>query len=110
MIKEIIAMPMANELIMINPSRICYCQSDGNFTKVFLIDGLEYFISKQLKSFEKILPKLNFLRVHKGYIVNRSCIQKFIKNDSQLLLKNGKRIPLAKRKKNLLAEAFMFLE
>lgn len=53
---------------------------------------------------EKLLPSDKFMRVHKAFIINSSLILEIVKtgNSSQAILKNGKKIPISKRKKNIL--------
>ena len=49
-----------------------------------------------MKSFEIELPKENFLRIHKSYIINLDKVDRF--NSKQVEI-NGEKIPLSRNKK-----------
>ncbi len=62
--------------------------------------------SKTLAQLQSLLSPHCFFRVHKSFVVNLLCIDSF--TDNQIILTNGKQIPIAKRncskfKKALLA-------
>ena len=56
-------------------SEICYCQADRCYSRVFLKSGKSYLISEPLKRLEKQLPKENFLRCHRSYLINTQEIE-----------------------------------
>ena len=52
----------------IDLSDLLYIEAYGNYTKLFLKD--EMIVShEKISSFEELLPKTNFLRIHKSFIV-----------------------------------------
>ena len=52
----------------IDLSDLLYIEAYGNYTKLFLKD--EMIVShEKISSFEELLPKINFLRIHKSFIV-----------------------------------------
>lgn len=72
---------------------------------IITLSNTEQIISDfSLGSLEKLLPCDKFMRVHKAFIVKTSFISEIIQigNSHQALLKNGKRIPISKRKKSVL--------
>ncbi|MGV8139576.1 MAG: LytR/AlgR family response regulator transcription factor [Mangrovibacterium sp.] len=58
-----------NREVSIDISDICYCQADRCYSRIFLKSGKSYLISKSLKRLEKQLPKENFHRCHRSYLV-----------------------------------------
>ena len=57
-------------------------------------------LAKQLGEYEKLLPENEFMRVHDKYIINLSFIREYIKgNGGEVILENGKEIPVASRRK-----------
>lgn len=95
-----IAFPIENGFKVVKINSILYCQSDINYTKVFLIDGSHFILSKTLKIIEDLLPNSIFLRVHKSYLVNFNYVIYFSRSlDAYIELSNHIKIPVSTRKK-----------
>ena len=85
-------------------SDITRIESYGNYTFVFLADGERCLVLRNLKDFEEILPHPDFFRLHQSHIVNTAFVKKILKEDGGCaIMKDGTRIPIARRKK----EAFL---
>jgi two-component system LytT family response regulator len=96
-----IAFPLDTGYKLVKTNSIIYCESDVNYTTVYLMDGSKFVLSKTLKRIESLLPEDIFLRVHKSYLININHIIHYDKNREQLIeLINGVKIPVAIRKKN----------
>ena len=81
---------------------IVHCQSDNNYTNIYLVNGEKIFVSKTLKEFEQLLPSSMFYRVHQSHIVNFSFIKQIKKRTFRIILNNGDSVKLATRKKDAL--------
>ena len=89
-----------NGLIFVKLADILYCESSGNYTSFFLNNDKKIMVSRQLGEYEKLLPETNFTRIHDKYIINLSYIKKYIKGSGgDVVLENGKEIPVASRRK-----------
>jgi DNA-binding LytR/AlgR family response regulator len=76
------------------------CQSNRNYTELFLDNGKKITVTKPLKQFAE-LPLLNdFARIHLSHLVNINYIDRFIKTDGTLLLLNGTVLPVSKRRRD----------
>ena len=96
-----IAFPIENGFKIVKINSILYCQSDINYTKIFLINGTSFILSKTLKLIEELLPSSIFLRVHNSYLVNFNYVTYFNRSiDSYVELANGLKIPVSTRKKD----------
>ncbi len=82
------------KLIRIKQSEIRYAESDRRTINLHLYDSSIRFNMK-LDELEEKLP-LNFLRVHKSYIVNMNCIGSISNN--KVILLTGEEVPVAKAK------------
>jgi len=51
-----------------------YAEANGNYVKVVLDDG-QFTTAMTFNSFEDLLPKSKFIRVHRSFIVNKSKIR-----------------------------------
>lgn len=102
-------LPTHNGLIYINQDEICYLESQGRYTKVFLVDGTEMTTTNSLKKCQSLLTDTTLLRIHRSYIINLSYLKKYSRGrDSFVLLDNGKRIDVGKNFKEDLSEAVSF--
>jgi two-component system LytT family response regulator len=83
---------------MINISDIIYCQADGSYTHIYLLNGKKLTTSKLLKSIEELLPNETFFRIHKSYLVNLNLIKRYIKIDgNQVVLENNIKLDVSDR-------------
>jgi len=99
-----ISIPIDGKLVFLSTDELLYCESDGNYCKLFLRDDNSLFVTKKLKEIYEILPKQQFYRVHNSFVVNLKKIKEFLKTDSILVLENNKKIPVSRGKKSSFLE------
>lgn len=88
------------KLLLLDAIEIIYCESDGNYTKIFLENNQKLFVTKKLKEVEELLPSSCFFRVHNSYIVNLKKVKAYYKADAYVELSNKKKIPVSRNKKS----------
>ena len=93
-----LAIPFKEGVHFIRPAEILYCEGVSNYTRFHMEDGKQYLTSKTLGEYEDLLEPYNFIRSHKSYIVNKNAIG-YIDSDGFIVLKNGARIEISKRRK-----------
>lgn len=91
---------------VIDLNELMYCESDKGYTTFYCSDGKKYLASKTLKEFEAQLMAANFTRPHQSFMVNLKFIDKYEKS-GVIYLKNGKKIPVSSRKKDLFLKSFL---
>jgi len=84
-------------------SEIIRCESEGAYTKFYLKDT-EILTSKNLKFYNGILEKYDFLRTHQSHLVNKKYV-KSLDSNGLLELINGDIIPVSARKKSEISKA-----
>ncbi|MBC7874485.1 MAG: response regulator transcription factor [Ferruginibacter sp.] len=95
-----IPLSTTNGLVFVKIADIMYCESSGNYTHFYLSGDKKIVVSRQLGEYEKLLPENNFTRIHDKYIINLSYIKEYIKGSGgEVVLENGKEIPVATRRK-----------
>ncbi len=100
-----VLLPRSRGFEMVEVEKILYCQADGNYTEVYLLDGHRIIVSKNLKMIEQSLPKDLFFRPHQSYLINLHCISRFSTgDDAEIELTNRKMIPIARSKRKLFTE------
>jgi two-component system LytT family response regulator len=96
-----IPLSTSNGLVFVKLADIMYCESNGNYTTFYLSgNNKPILVSRQLGEYEKLLPDTDFTRIHDKYIINLSYIREYIKGSGgDVVLENGKEIPVASRRK-----------
>lgn len=80
-------------------SQINYLEGDGNYTKIYTLDGGKFQTPKTLKTYEEILPKELFYRIHKSHLINLNCIKKYNRTDGNAVyMQNDICLNVSKRK------------
>ncbi len=99
-----LAVNSADSTCIFSPSEIIRCESSRNYTNFILTNNRVVIASKTLIEFEKQLARyFCFIRIHKSHLININFIEKYVKADGgHVILKDGTRLPVATRKKELL--------
>lgn len=96
-----ITLTTKNEVIKLAQQDILYIQGDGNYSTFYCFDGSSYMVSRNLSHY---LPQLNqneFLRIHQSYAVKMSGVAKYLVGNGYFaVLKDGKKLPISRRKKD----------
>lgn len=87
------------KILFLTPEEIICCESDGNYTNVYLENGEKLLVSQTLKKVEEKLPEADFFRIHNSYNINLNQVREYLKSDGYVVLMNGKRIPVSRNKK-----------
>jgi two-component system, LytTR family, response regulator len=79
----------------------------NNYSRIYHINKKQYVSSKTLKSYEELLPKSNFLRIHKSYLINLNHVKGIGKfnNTKKVFLSNNLEAIVARDKKVILKTA-----
>lgn len=98
---QTLALPTQEGLEFIEVEMIIRCESDSNYTRLFLKDeSRPLLVSKTLKHIESMLENTGFFRIHHSHLVNVRYIKKYIKgNVGTLVLKDGTNLPVSRAKK-----------
>lgn len=75
------------------------CRENGD--TVLYVHDIRFRSERSLEDWEKELNGILFVRCHKGYLVNLRYISDI---DNDVVLENGEKIPLSRRKKKMLLE------
>ncbi|MCB0510036.1 MAG: response regulator transcription factor [Chitinophagales bacterium] len=102
-----IVVPSMDSFEFLFKKDVWLCESDGNYTNIYLSDGKKVLCTLALKRLEEILTEKNFFRVHKSYIININAIKKIFKTENgHILLENNLEVPIARRRRD---EFFQFM-
>lgn len=79
-------------------------ESDGGYTKVYLVDGKRIMVSKTMKEYDDLLMDAGFLRVHHSHLINMNHLFCFEKAEGHVVMKDDSIVPVSNRKKDHLME------
>ncbi len=76
------------------------CESNENYTNIYVEGGKQILISKTLKDFEEMLTPYGFFRVHQSHLINLQFVESFEKKGSgKVRLSTGDKVPVSSRRK-----------
>jgi len=82
---------------------IIRCQGEGSYTTFYLKDGEAVTVSKNLKTYQKILDEQLFFRVHNSHLINLNCVKRISRQDGgTVILSNQSEVPISKHRKETL--------
>lgn len=97
-------------IFVVSVQDIIRCESSGNYTHFYVHGEHSILVSHTLKEYEDILKDFNFIRVHQSHLVNLEYIKRYDKQDGGfLVMKDGAKVPVATRKKEMLLRVLGFL-
>lgn len=105
-----IAIPHAKSIVFVELDDVLYAEAKNNYTKLLLINGTGYTISKTLGDVQEVLEERQFLRVHRQFIINLKKIKQLYRGDNMyVVMDDGTNIPVARTQKEKLVERFSWL-
>ena len=98
---EKIALPTLDGINFVNIKEIIRCESDNNYTNIFLTGGRKFIVSKTLKEFDEMLSPFNFFRIHKSHLINLNYLQKYNKGEGgYVIMEDGSELEVSRRRKD----------
>lgn len=102
-----IALPVGDSLQFFLPDEIIRCESDSNYTHIFLANNKKITMAKTLKDVEENINGAPFFRVHQSHLVNINHISKYVKGDNAyIIMKDGSQIGISRNKKEAFLDTF----
>ena len=98
-----VVVPDQAGLNFLNGDDIIRLESVKDYTIIYLQDGSEVVSSQALKRFDQRLSLLGFLKVHQNHLVNTKHIFRYLRQDGIIILSDGSKVDVSKRKPTLLS-------
>jgi two-component system, LytTR family, response regulator len=76
-----IAIPYVGGLLFTDVNEIVALEGDGNYSIIHKTDLQKIVVTKTLKDFEDLLDAEQFLRIHKGHIINLNYVKEYSQKD-----------------------------
>lgn len=98
---EKLAVPTLKGIDFFKTDDIIYCQADGNYCTIHLVNHQKQVISKNLKEFENLLAGSGFCRVHNSFLINLQHVQKYIRGEGgYVILTEDHHVDISRRRKD----------
>lgn len=95
-----------DKIHVVRLNEVVRCESDVNYTRVYMQTGEKILVTKTLKDFDEMLSDNGFLRVHQSHLVNADYIKEFVKTDGgHINLTIGGYVPVSTRRKTMVMQA-----
>jgi two-component system, LytTR family, response regulator len=105
--KKRIALPVGDAMQLMDAGEILRCESDSNYTHIFLANGKKITTAKTLKEVEESLDGFNFFRIHQSHLVNLGHISKVVRGDGgYVVMSDGAQLSISRNKKDAFMETF----
>ncbi len=92
--------PTINGFEFLEIADIVRCQSDINYTTIYLNNKQKLVVAKTLKEFEEMLSEHSFFRVHNSHLINLTYIKSYNKGKGgSVILNDGCEIEVSSRRK-----------
>jgi two-component system LytT family response regulator len=95
-----LAVPSAEGVHFFKIEEIVRLEADGSYTIIHLLNKRPFVASKTLKHFEEMLDEFTFIRTHKSHLVNRKHITRISNDHEFVLLTDGSKAEVSRRKKD----------
>lgn len=97
--KRKIVVPTQNGIEFVKIEDIIFCEGTQGYTKIHFANNKFILSSQSIGNFNKMLEHQDFYLVHKSFLINLNCVEKFL-NEGYLLLSNGEKIPVSRNRKS----------
>lgn len=101
-----IAIPDQDGITLVEVKDIVKCQSDGNYTQIFLTDNSKLTSTRTLKEYDQLFEGMTFMRVHNSSLINLEHIRRFVKGEGgYVVMSDGSEVEVSRRRKSDLLSA-----
>jgi two-component system LytT family response regulator len=106
-----LALPISDGLLFVDVEDIILLEADRAYTTLFLENGTNVVVSKNIRTFEKILSEHPaFFRAHRSFLINLNRVKRYSRQDGgYIIMDNDKEVSLSKEKREDFLRTFQGL-
>ncbi|MEO8066345.1 MAG: response regulator transcription factor [Flavobacteriales bacterium] len=100
-----LSVPSQHGYVMVKVDDIVWCEAVNWYTVLHLLGNQQVVATRGLKEIEETLEGVDFMRIHRGHMINLKHLERYIKGSGgQVVMAGGKTLDVARlRKDDLLA-------
>ena len=95
----VLSISTAESVEFVRIDQIIRCEAQGAYCVIYLKEQRKIIISKIIKELESLLSDYHFIRIHQTHLINIREVQKYLKNDNLVVMRDGTAFPLARSRK-----------
>lgn len=108
--KDKLIIPSQHGYQILDIGEIIRCESESNYTTIYMNNNKKYVVSKPLKYIDHKLIHHDFLRSHQSHLVNPIYIAEYVKSDGgYLLMADGSTVSISRNLKKKLNDFFRMM-
>jgi DNA-binding LytR/AlgR family response regulator len=88
-----------NKKTKVNAHEVTLLEGDINYTTVHFYEGNSLVVAVTLKKIEPLLKELDFIRIHKKFVLNLHYANQSVLNKGTITLQNNIEIKVSRRKR-----------
>jgi len=101
-----IAIPSVSSIQYVEIDQIIRFEAQGNYTDIYLTNGIKITSTKLLKDFEGIVHDMGFFRIHRSHCIHLKYVDLFSnKGGDHAILSDGSKVFISRNRKPLFLEA-----
>jgi DNA-binding LytR/AlgR family response regulator len=97
--RELLLVDAKRKLVLLI-KRIVMLEGKGNYTTFHLQGGIKKTFSHCLNTYEKTLFPYGFIRVHRGYIINKALINKVLDIEHRIMMQDDLVATISRRRRS----------
>ncbi|GAB2782085.1 LytTR family DNA-binding domain-containing protein [Rhabdobacter roseus] len=98
-----IALPTTVGVEYVEIADIVRCESDSNYTRIFLNNQNPILICRTLKEVEELLENSNFARIHHSHLISLDHLRKYVRSDGgYVIMSDGSELTVSRSRKDVL--------
>ncbi len=93
-----VGLSTADGMVFVMANTIIRCEALNNYTRFYFTDDRPMVVCRTLRYFEEQLATADFIRIHRGEMINKNCIAN-ISRSGMLWLTDGSKLIISRRRK-----------
>lgn len=94
-----------NSFFKVEEDDIIYIEVEGRYCNI-ITSNLNFLVKTSLDDFTKSLPKKNFIKTHRKYVINKNAVKEVILSQNTIILKGDYNVSLGRTYKNDFMELY----
>jgi two-component system, LytTR family, response regulator len=93
--------------IRIPTQNIIMLEGHNNYTLFYLQNGKQRMYARTIGHFQELLDSEQFIRIHRGFLVNSQCIVGYDETENKLQMENNLKAMISRRLRKNLSNVFL---
>jgi len=105
--KSRLAVPTSDGVEFLDIQQIIRCESESNYTWLYLTGEVKLLVCRTLKEVEAVLNESGFLRIHHSHLINPGFVKKILRHDGgSIVMEDGTQLSISRTRKDRLFDLF----